>query len=147
MTKSKYYFLILPVLFSACASPHVKAWNHYEAGMLLAFQGYEAEEGKTDKVEKLFNKALEENPNMPGVNASLGTYRAKQGDVEGARSYWEKETALHAEAKQAMEIGLKNSNQFSKDLVAEKEAEAREAEQIDNVEETNAPNEGGNHEE
>ena len=73
-------FLLCSYLFflMGCASVHEKAWNQYETGMLLVFQGYDAADDKTDKVEKHFNKAIELNENLPGVHASLGTYKAKK---------------------------------------------------------------------
>ena len=89
-----------------CASPQMKAWNEYEQGMLLVYKGYDPAQDKEDKVEKSFNKAIEYNENLPGVHASLGTYKAKKGDADAAKVLWREEIKLHPQAKKAMEIVL-----------------------------------------
>jgi hypothetical protein len=94
------------VLAVGCASPQRKAWNYYDAGMILVFDGYTPEEGKKDKVEELFLKAIEKNEDLPGVHASLGTHKSKQGDIEGAKALYTKEATLHAVSGKAMAIVL-----------------------------------------
>lgn len=112
-------FLSFLIFFQGCANSHVKAWNYYEKGMLLVFEGYDPAKDKTDKVEKLYSKAIETNENLPGVYASLGTYKAKKGNIELAREFWTKEMVIHPESKKAMELVLKDEKEKDKEMMFE----------------------------
>lgn len=105
-------FIVLS--FSGCASPQKQAWDHYEKGMLLVFGGYDPSKDSEDKVEKNYLKALQYNPKLPGVNASLGTYEAKKGNNQAASEYFEKEITLHQDAAQALMLVL-NKDLIKKD--------------------------------
>lgn len=104
---------IAPFL-SGCVSQQTKAWNHYEEGMLLVYKGYDPTEDKVDKVEKAFNKAIECNQDIPGVRASLGTYKAKKGEAAGATELWMEERKIHPESKKAMDIVLEKNKEKEK---------------------------------
>ena len=117
--------LIALALFSAgCVSQRTQAWNHYEEGMLLVYKGYDAKGDKVDKVEKAFNKAIECNKDLPGVRASLGTYKAKKGEAVGATELWNEEKKLHPESKKAMDIVLEKNKGKEAALAPEKTAVA-----------------------
>jgi hypothetical protein len=104
--RGAFAILLLVLLMSGCASAHKKAWDRYEEGMLLVFKGYDPSQDKEDKIEKLYIQALDYNPKLPGVNASLGTYKAGKGDTQSASVFWEKEVTLHADATKAMALIL-----------------------------------------
>ncbi len=101
--------ITLSLFSSGCVSQRTQAWNHYEEGMLLVYKGYDAKGDKVDKVEKAFNKAIECNKDLPGVRASLGTYKAKKGEAVGATELWNEEKKLHPESKKAMDIVLEKN--------------------------------------
>jgi hypothetical protein len=100
------FLLAAASLISGCANPQTKAWNHYETGMLLVFNGYDPSRDREDQVEKHFLKALSFNPFLPGVNASMGTYKAQKGDAQSATAYFEQEVKQHPEAAEAMALIL-----------------------------------------
>jgi len=101
--------ITLGLFSSGCVSQQTKAWNSYEEGMLLVYKGYDAKGDKVDKVEKAFNKAIEHNKDLPGVRASLGTYKAKKGDSAGATELWIEEKKIHPESKKAMDVVLEKN--------------------------------------
>lgn len=116
---------LMTVFMFGCVSPQTKAWNHYEEGMLLVYKGYDAKGDKVDKVEKAFNKAIECNKDIPGVRASLGTYKAKKGETSSAMELWSEEVEIHPESKKAMDIVLEK-NKDDKDVLATAAAEIPE---------------------
>jgi len=117
--------ITLSLFSSGCVSQQTKAWNNYEEGMLLVYKGYDAEGDKVDKVEKAFNKAIECNKDLPGVRASLGTYKAKKGDAVGATELWAEEKAIHPESKKAMDVVLEK-NKGKEDALASETTPAAE---------------------
>lgn len=76
---------------------------------MLVYKGYDAKGDKVDKVEKAFNKAIECNKDLPGVRASLGTYKAKKGEADSATELWTEEKKIHPESKKAMDVVLEKN--------------------------------------
>jgi len=120
---------------SGCLSPNQKAWNSYEKGMNLYFDGYEPTDNKEDKIEQAYLEALNHNPDIPAVHASLGVYLAKKGKVEQAMQHWQEEKKKHPEAGVAMDIVLKREE--TKEGVLGSQTEKSQAEEKQPEDESN----------